>query len=332
MIIRNIISVGQSALNEKHFNLKKRWYSLKTSNISEVEYRKKERDLKKAEQDEMQEIKEDIFNKLCSSRIKGFESKEVIIDNLKRKYRAANPAKSGEAVTEDFEINEQELVQMKEDQMHLIDKLLGEKMFSHPDSPTKENNLIRIREANRTFNKNFGLAGSGGLEPKTMEKQFPGTLISETISAGGAVKHTMTLTKYFGFANQKEGEELMLDRESTDLEKNFLSNIEKGFGVADMDKYKLNNKELEIILDQRQGKALIDEKFHKNMFDKYKNILRNLERNSSFDLSTLDDLTLNELIKITSYLINCSHYSQKSKENFPFIHPYDLLFILEKFK
>lgn len=70
--------------NDKNAQLKKRWLNLKNSNLSEIEYRKKEKELKQSEQSEIHDIKEDIYNKLCASKTKGFETKDSIYDQVQR--------------------------------------------------------------------------------------------------------------------------------------------------------------------------------------------------------------------------------------------------------
>jgi hypothetical protein len=65
--------------NELKNKYKKKWISLKNSNLTEQEYRKKEKELQQTEQDEILGTKEQIYNKLCITGIKGFESKPMFL-------------------------------------------------------------------------------------------------------------------------------------------------------------------------------------------------------------------------------------------------------------
>jgi hypothetical protein len=52
-------------------NIKKRKNILLGSNLSQQDYQRKEREIERAENEEIREVKEDIFNKFCASRING---------------------------------------------------------------------------------------------------------------------------------------------------------------------------------------------------------------------------------------------------------------------
>jgi len=57
-----------------------------------------------------------------------------------------------------------------------------------------------------------------------------------------------------------------------------------------------------------------------------------LKEKGEFELKTLEEKTIHDLIKLTTYILNNVHYFQKFKINSEFINPYDLLYILEKIK
>lgn len=120
--------------------------NLKNSNLAEQEYRKKEKALQKAELDEIREIKEDIYNKLCSSKIKGFDTKETILENFKRSINKTNESLQPHEIDEALilEIQEREFTNFKDDIMELLDKLLNEKIFTEDaDVPVKFHGEVR---------------------------------------------------------------------------------------------------------------------------------------------------------------------------------------------
>jgi acetylglutamate kinase len=79
-IMRQVLTAANKAIaNKKHY-FQKKWYHLKSANLTELEYRTKQKSLQKDEIEEINEIKEDILNKLASSKIKGFENKDMLLE------------------------------------------------------------------------------------------------------------------------------------------------------------------------------------------------------------------------------------------------------------
>jgi len=105
---------------------------LKNSNLAEQEYRKKEKALQKSELDEIREIKEEIYNKLCSSKIRGFDTKDAIMENFKKSINKTHEELKVTNVDEAHvnEILDKEFQTYKNDILELLDKLLNERIFT----------------------------------------------------------------------------------------------------------------------------------------------------------------------------------------------------------
>lgn len=130
--------------------MKKRWQNLGSSNLSEKDYKMKKEELQKSESDEIRDIKEDIYNKLCSSKIRGFDTRDTILENFKRSINKTNESLQPHEIDEALilEIQEREFQNYKNAIMDLLDKLLIEKIFTEDaDLPIKFHG--EVREARR---------------------------------------------------------------------------------------------------------------------------------------------------------------------------------------
>lgn len=85
-IMKLVLYSGNKALIDKRQYIQKKWYHLKSSNLSEQEYRMKEKSLQRDEIDEINEIKEDILNKLAASKIRGFETKDMLLEKATQDF------------------------------------------------------------------------------------------------------------------------------------------------------------------------------------------------------------------------------------------------------
>lgn len=71
-ILRNLLSGCKHTLDLKKKEFKKKWAQLGNSSWRRDEYIRKEQDMKRAEEDEIREIKEDVINRLVCCKTKGF--------------------------------------------------------------------------------------------------------------------------------------------------------------------------------------------------------------------------------------------------------------------
>ena len=102
--------------------------------------------MRKAEEDEIRDIKEDVYNKLCASKIRGFDTKETILENFKKSINKTNESLQPNEIDEGLivEIQEKEFHAYKEDIMELLKKLLSERIFTEDaDISAKYHNDIR---------------------------------------------------------------------------------------------------------------------------------------------------------------------------------------------
>lgn len=126
-IMRQVLTAANKAIaNKKHY-FQKKWYHLKSANLTELEYRTKQKCLQKDEIEEVNEIKEDILNKLASSKIKGFENKDMLLekaikDNLPITQDQLSNNKS-------IELDDDSWLNYKQNQMVLLEKLLNSDYF-----------------------------------------------------------------------------------------------------------------------------------------------------------------------------------------------------------
>jgi hypothetical protein len=70
-LLSSILSTGHKQLCDKNFHIKKQKHQLSLSNLSQLEYSKKQAEIEYQETSEIRHIKEDILSKLQASRVKG---------------------------------------------------------------------------------------------------------------------------------------------------------------------------------------------------------------------------------------------------------------------
>ena len=80
--IRSLVINKKQHLAEKDKYLKRKWYHLKNSNLSEKEYRMKEKALTQSGVDDVKEIKDSMYQSLSEEKVKGFESRERLLQKI----------------------------------------------------------------------------------------------------------------------------------------------------------------------------------------------------------------------------------------------------------
>lgn len=83
------------------------------------------------------------------------------------------------------------------------------------------------------------------------------------------------------------------------------------------------------ILETKSDEIYTNDKFQKETFQKYTEMLQNIYKNS---LEMSDHLLLEQFLEIAAYILNSVHYYQKFKLKCELLHPLDLLLGIEKVK
>lgn len=314
MIMKNILSAGKRVLNDKKAQLKKRWLNLKNSNLSEQDYRKKEKELQKAELDEVREIKEDIYNKLCASKIKGFDTKETIMENFKKSINKTNESLQPHEIDEALiqEIQEKEFQNYKNDILELLDKLLNEKMFTEDaDNPAK------FHELNREVLRRPD--GRGEKRGESMESQRP---YERTRENKGPKSQRRKVTCQVG----KE----FIENEVRLNEYLNKYDVEAFFNVQDKDRLLLKKSEVPVINNSTVERSN-DELYLQEQFERNNKMLQDLERKSYESNGRPDYDTLKDLVYLTNFVMYNLHSYQKYNIERSMIHPSDLLYLLNRY-
>ncbi len=105
---------------------------MKNSNLSEIEYRNREKQLKSNELDECKKLKENLYDQFAYSRIVGFETKEGFTERLRKFINDNNSPLDLQNVGNNYMANlqETEFRKFKEEMTQVIEKLLNEKIFT----------------------------------------------------------------------------------------------------------------------------------------------------------------------------------------------------------
>ena len=69
--LRVILSICKRNLEEKESNIKRRWTQLRNSNISQIEFMNKEKDIQQAELDDIISVKEETIDQLYENQVMG---------------------------------------------------------------------------------------------------------------------------------------------------------------------------------------------------------------------------------------------------------------------
>lgn len=84
--------------------------------------------------------------------------------------------------------------------------------------------------------------------------------------------------------------------------------------------------------ETKTDKSYYDEKMIEKSFQQVLAFLKNYSDKESIDIDKIDHQQLDSLVNAVSFSLNGVHYQQKFRKTSNMIHPYDLLFILSKFK
>ena len=245
--------------------IRKKRTTLQGSNLSQQEYQKKEKDLLKTEKEEIEEVKSNLINRLSSSKIKGFETKETIIETLKLQ-------KLEEIVNKEieFSINEEEFNELNDFQLKLLDKLLEERSFVNPDLKISKykslTDKMTMEEDNKSkiFNENNQKIDTFDRKTFMEQKKLENN------------KKTIIMYKYL-----EEGEIIekdYLNEKMKDIFKDF-----KNFGKTEKENvFHISKYEKANLLELKTDYLYIEEKFQKYQFEKFQKIVKEIEVFSVF--------------------------------------------------
>lgn len=280
-------------LQDKQTYLKKKAYHLKTSNLGEQEYRMKEKALQNAEVEEINEIKEELFKKLASLKLPGFQTKEDLIQQ-----RVAALGSQFEPLKH-YELEERSYLGYQKQQMSLLEILLKADYSSNA-----ENKPPQRGEGNHDSQANMK---KGPYIPNLTRREKKPIIIK--------------LSKYLRDDLANFSRE---DRQPADN-----SFVE---GLKPTDFHKVSTTEVLKLNETRSDKTYYDEAEIDAKYETTKNFLTHLRTSNDFVVENLDNEKVGQLIDAVSFSLNGVHYYQKLKKTKSMIHPIDILYILSKFK
>lgn len=245
--------------------MKKRWLNLKNSNLSEQEYKKKEKALQKGELDEIREIKEDIYNKLCASKIRGFDTKDTILENFKKSINKTNESLQPHEIDDALiqEIQEREFQNYKDDLMELLDKLLNERIFTE-DADIGGKFHGEVREGRRIDMR-------GDRRGESMESQRPYEKMLRENKAPKSQRRKVTCQIGKDFIENEVRLNEYLNK----------YDVQAFYNVQDKDRLLLKKSEVPVINNSTVERSN-DELFLQEQFERNTKMLQDLEVRFSF--------------------------------------------------
>mgnify|MGYP000899147557 FL=1 len=250
---------------------------LKNSNMSEQEYRQKEKELKAAEVDEMNEIREDVYNKLCGAKIAGFQTKEQIVDRIHNDLVKILDEKGIDNPMVFEEIEEREHKIYKQCLFELIEKLLSEKVFIED---TKKFRFQRNKGRDSRGQGNEGADGGAGGGIDELDYSKAGFGISDIVVHSDG-KEVISLAKYFGVSKYKrnpQARQMDPGVQKADLFAMVKEKpVEELIAFNDSDKNFMKKYEFQTLTDSANEKLIIDEQFLKNQREQFIAKMRELD-------------------------------------------------------
>lgn len=309
-VVRSILGIGNRQIvilflnfkTEKTKFLKKKWYHLKSSNLSEKEYRMKEKALKRSEEEETKELKRDIHNKLTDAKVKGFESKQELIDIIVKDLNA-NPVsgQTGPPASDitTYELDDRTYLGYQNSQGKLLEKLLSSSFFHlNNNDPALEEDLLNLPSLNKRFSEQDRESKFSSRKPKIIN---------------------IKLSRYLS-----QDLHNMVD-EHINIAKFIEESKESDFHI-------IGEEEMNKIANTPSDKTYFNQRLVESKYTENKNFLVNLRKRGKISPETLTDQDLDQLINACSFSLNGVHYLQKFKKSKNMLHPIDLLYVLSKIK
>jgi hypothetical protein len=246
--------------------LKKKWLNLKNSNLSEQEYRKKEKALKESEQNELREIKEDIYNKFCASKIRGFDTREAFNERFRKNLELNNKYEDLQKLNSEivFELQEKEYAKYKEDVMELIEKLLNQKMFTEDaDNRGFLKTFPDLKELKKVSQMSES-SKNDKMEPEPTPKTYEKPTKEAKTQKTQRKKMTCLIGKYF-MDNEKKVNDRLISYEWNEF-----------FNITDKDKLMLKKSDVPVINSSAVERSA-DEIYIQNHYEKCNRLLLDLD-------------------------------------------------------
>lgn len=294
-IVQSLLAMANRNLLEKKRFMKKKWFHLKSSNLTEKEYRLKEKSLRNSEDSEINEIKEDLFTKLSEAAVIGLETKPQLLINLVAKME---PSKEGPVPN--FQLEERSYLNYRKSQYQLIDRLLSSDYFiqnRNLNDKEAENPQKKYWSFNSRHN-NVGADQYSKREKKAINVKLSRYLRSDLIS---------------------------IAKEAVDTKQQLSSMNESEF-------YSVGINELEKFIKTKSDKTYYDPKLIEKGYKHTKEYLLELLGKGELRKEDLSKEDLQKLIDACSFSLNGVHYQQKFSKTKNMVHPLDMLFMLSKIR
>ena len=275
----------------------------------------KEKALQRSEEDEIRELKSMIITKLCEAGVKGFETRQQLLDNLLKEKRQNQQEKTenfnpGTQMQDQaamalenpnlFDLDERTFLAYKKNQFDLLERLLTSSYFLQNQNQSRKEEIEEEKAATflaEVYNK------SGGAHFMRREKKA----------------QSIKLSRYLRDDLSK------MPEEHIDVNK-YLS------GMKEKDYHRIGVNELEKFIRTRSDKSYYNPKVIEENYDTVKEFMVDLKNKGKIKASDLSNEEVDELINACSFSLNGVHYLQKFKKSKNMIHPTDLLFMLSKIK
>lgn len=233
--------------------IRKKKNSLQGSNLSQQEFLRRTKELLNAEQEETTDVKESILSRLATSRIKGFETRDELKENLIKNAEISDPLS--------IEFDENELDEYKRMQIELLEKLLEERMFVNPD--------LKLNNGITKYKDNLD----------QIEVQDKGK--SEAISGEKEKKKDEKGKKILMYRKLEDGEISEKDGINERL-KIVFENLDQFLKLRPDDVFAMNKYEKSNLLELKSDYLYIDEKFQQYQFEKYASLMKEVEVGFNF--------------------------------------------------
>lgn len=205
-----------------------------------------------------------MINRLSSSKIKGFETKETIIENLK--VQKLEEIKNNEI---EFEINDEEFNELKNFQMDLLDKLLEERSFVNPDlklSKFKSSLSEKLNIDEDIMNNKMKFS----VENQKIDGLYENKSNNESKKLE-TNKKTILMNKYI-----EEGEIVEKDYLNEKM-KEIFHDFNSFIKIEKNDVFLMSKYEKAVLLELKSDFLYIEEGFQKYQFTKYQKLLKEIE-------------------------------------------------------
>lgn len=260
----------------------------------------KEKALQRSEEDEIRELKSLIISKLSEANVKGFETRQQLLEIITQGKRDKNQGMMEEETNIKYELDERTFITYKKNQFELLKRLLTSSYFLQ----------------NRNDNTS-----------KEMEEERAAQFLSEVHNKSGAPHYTRREKKVFNIKLSRYIRNDLINMKNSQVDvKKFTESLK------DEDYHKIGFNELEKFIKTKSDKSYYNPKVIEENFDKVKKYLLELNKKGNVSIGDLTDAELDELINACSFSLNGVHYLQKFEKSKNMIHPIDLLFTLSRLK